>query len=74
MYEIRYGSPTRDKIVKTDDYEQANRIYDKAKRFAENHRLVWTVALWDILKRGKWLIKSETVNGTIVTSQELTSR
>ena len=69
-YEIRYGTPHNFKTVITDDDEQAHRIYDKAKRFAENHGLTWIIALWC---RG-WLEKSETVNGEIVTYEELLSR
>lgn len=68
--EIRYGTPNRFKTVHTDDYEQALRIYDKVKRFAENHNLTWIIALWN---RG-WLEKTETINGNTVTYEELLSR
>ena len=69
-HEVRYGTPHNFKTVKTDDFEQALRIYNKAKRFAENHGLTWIVARWD---RG-WLVKSETINGEVVTYEELLAR
>lgn len=69
-YEIRYGTPHRFKAVYTDDNEQALRIYDKAKRFSEKHGLTWIIALW---YKG-WLEKSETINGEMVTYEELLNR
>ena len=62
MYEIRYGVYESYKTVKISDWERARAFYDKVKRFAESHNLVWIVALWN----DGWLIKSETVNGEIV--------
>ena len=69
-YEVRYGTPHNFKTVQTDDYEQALRIYGKAKKFAENHGLTWIIALWGC----GWLEKSETVNGEVVTYEELLKR
>ncbi len=46
-YEVRYGTPVNFKIVKTESLEQAERMFDTARRFAENHNLNWTVALWN---------------------------
>lgn len=69
-YEVRYGTPNNFKAVQTNDYEQALRIYGKAKQFAENHRFTWIIALWWC----GWLEKSETVNGEIVTYEELLNR
>ena len=69
-YEIRYGIPHQFKSVHTDDFEQALRIYDKAKKFAENHNLTWIIALWN----NGWLEKSETVNGNEVTYKDLLNR
>lgn len=47
QYEVRYGTPERFKIVKTESLEQAEGMFDTARRFAENHNLSWTVALWN---------------------------
>lgn len=46
-YEVRYGTPVNFKIVKTESLEQAERMFDTARWFAENHNLNWTVALWN---------------------------
>ena len=59
MFEIRYGMPERYKSITTGDYEQALRMYDKIKRFAEEHNLTWIIALWDKDWR---LMKSVTTN------------
>ena len=63
LYEIRYGIPERYKSVVTSDFEQALRIYDKAKGFATNHNITWVIALWEKDWR---LIKSVTVNPTAI--------
>ena len=60
-YELRYGRPVNYKTVKTADFEQVLRMYDKAKVFAEKHNLTWVIALWD---SDGWLVKSHTVNPT----------
>lgn len=70
VYELRYGTPHNYKAILIDDFEQALSLYDKVKRFAENHNLTWIIALWD----GGWLVKSETVNGEVVTYEELLNR
>ena len=58
MFEIRYGTPGYYKSVKMYDYDRAAAFYEKVKRFADHHRLSWTISLWN---RG-WLVKSETIN------------
>lgn len=47
QYEVRYGTPERFKIVKTESHDGAEGVFDTAKRFAEKHSLSWTVALWN---------------------------
>lgn len=54
QFEIRYGEPYAFKAVKADNREQAERMFNRACKFAQNHRLSWKVALWG---RG-WLEKS----------------
>lgn len=58
MYEIRYGETEHHKIVKMDDHDHALDFYDRVKRFAENHKLSWTVALWN----DGWREKSERIH------------
>lgn len=58
-FEIRYATSIglkdgRIKSVYTNDEEQANRMFERVRRFAENHNLSMTVALW----KNKWLVKS----------------
>lgn len=57
MYQVRYGQSANFKVIKANHLEQAERIYTRAKSFAESHRLPWTIALWC----DGWLIRSETV-------------
>lgn len=57
IYQVRYGQSVNFKVIKANHLEQAERIYTKAKSFAESHRLPWTIALWC----DGWLIRSETV-------------
>ena len=68
--EIRYGTPHNFKTVRTNDFEQALRMYNKIKKFAENHGLVWIISMW----YNGWLEKSTTVNGEVVTYEELLNR
>lgn len=64
-YEIRYGLFDTFKTFVTEDYEQALRVYEKYKIFAEIHELTWVVSLYEKLENNKyWLIKSETINPT----------
>lgn len=53
-FEIRYGEPVAFKVDRTDNRDQAERMFEKACKFAENHKLSWTVALWE----AGWLEKS----------------
>lgn len=46
-YEVRYGTPERFKIVKTESRDGAEGVFDTAKWFAEKRNLSWTVALWN---------------------------
>ncbi|MCQ2113308.1 MAG: hypothetical protein MJY95_08225 [Bacteroidaceae bacterium] len=55
-FELRYGTPTYYKTIHTNDFDQAYRMFSKAKKFADSHRLTWTISLW----QGGWLIKSIT--------------
>lgn len=58
-YEIRSNTEKGHfKTVKTNDYEQACRIYEKYKQFAKNRGIYLEVALWC----DGWLYKSETIN------------
>lgn len=59
QFEVRYGTPASYKSVEAKDREQAERMFDKACRFAKGHRLPWVVALWE---RG-WLEKSVAFEG-----------
>lgn len=64
-YEIRYATSTQleagtYKSICTDDFEQALRMYDKIKRFAEKHNLTMGIALWG----NRWLVQSTTINPT----------
>ena len=46
-YEVRYGNPEINiKVIKQLTLERAQRLYDRAKRFAEDSGLTWTIALW----------------------------
>lgn len=45
--EVRYGTPVNFKTVKTESREQAERMFDTARRFAEEHKLKWSISLWD---------------------------
>lgn len=68
MYKIVYGKASDEvgkvfetvKTVEIADLEHALAFFDKVKRFAENHNLCWTVALWD----DRWLVQSVTTNAT----------
>lgn len=74
-YEIRYGRYDIYKPIITTDFGQALRMYDKCISFAINHRLTWTVSIFEKLEGGRyWLIKSETVNGETVTYKDLIER
>lgn len=58
-FEIRYATSAslkdgRIKSIYTDNEEQANRMFERVRKFAENHNLSMTVALWE----NKWLVKS----------------
>lgn len=69
MYELDYGKPHGYKAVKISDFDQALRMFAKAKAFAISHNLTWTVSLWEKCNNGKrWLIKSETLNPTSIIS------
>ena len=46
------------KTVKTDDYAQAHRIFEKFKHFAKKHGIYLEVALWC----DGWLCESVTIN------------
>lgn len=56
---VRYGNENRFKTVWFDDFEVASGFFNKARKFAMNHKLRWTVALWD---GDGWLVKSEKIN------------
>lgn len=61
-YEVRYGNPEINiKIIKGLTYDRALRLYDRAKKFAEDSGITWAIALWD---SDGWLTKSETINPT----------
>lgn len=65
-YEVRYGNPEINiKVIKQLTLERAQRLYDRAKKFAEDSGLTWTIALWD---SDGWLTKSETINPTGIIS------
>lgn len=55
QYEIRYGTGNKIKSVFTDDYLQAERIFDKITAFANAHQLTWKIALWN----DGYLVKSK---------------
>ena len=56
--EVRYGTPMRYKTVHFSDYDVAKNFYEKAKRFATNHNLNWTIALF---REDGWLVMSEHI-------------
>lgn len=63
MVELRYGTDGYNfKTVETNDYDQALRMYEKVKRFAENHKTTMIIALW----LNGWLVQTETVNPTAI--------
>lgn len=47
QYEIRFGDRNNFKSFYTDDYFQAERVFDKIIAFANKHKLTWKVALWN---------------------------
>lgn len=58
-YEIRTMTEhAHYKTVKTDNKEQAIRIYEKFKQFAKKHGIYLSVALWC----DGWLQESVTIN------------
>lgn len=58
-YEIRsMTGHAHYKTVKTGDYKQALRIYEKFKQFAKKHGIYLEVALWC----DGWLQESVTIN------------
>lgn len=59
-YEIRYGTPEeRYKVIETNDFFQAHRMFDRIQKFSINHQLPWTIALWENTEKGGlWLVKS----------------
>lgn len=54
QYEIRYGNKSCFKSFYTDDYLQAERVFDKLIGFANRHKLTWKIALWN----NGYLVKS----------------
>ena len=46
------------KSVKTDDYQQALRVYEKFQKFAKKQGIYLNVSLW----RDGWLQESVTIN------------
>ena len=61
-YEIRTITETGHfKTVKTTNYEQACRIYEKYKQFAKKHGIYLNVALWC----DGWLKEVATINSLL---------
>lgn len=74
MYKIIYGKASDEvgkifetvKTVEIKDMDHALILFDKVKRFAENHNLCWTIALWD----AGWLVQSVTTNAKVFSFAE----